>query len=409
MRKVLERGFCSTIMMARKGSGAGISAAASSGSGSGSGSGSSSMSPSREVRSAFDFEYEFWTDSGREFELSHLLRGETGNGNNNHHSGVRVAPFSWGGVCGGEEEEEAVDSIDASTAESALPRRFRAKEFGAALETQILGKTFLYGSTMDSTQTFVMNALENVDDGFTCLADVQTMGKGRGGNTWTSPLGCLMCTFVTLFDDGRTLPFVQYLVSLAILRAIKSLIDPELPVHIKWPNDLYYDRTVKIGGILCQSSYSEGKYRVAVGFGVNVTNAEPTVSLNSIAGELNVSSGGEASKVKASRVCRETLLARTLNEFEVLREQFISAGSTFAPFKAEYEESWLHSGQRVSVVIEDGRRVDVAVVGLAPSGCLRAVNPANGELYDLTPDGNSFNFFEGLITRKANLSETWRG
>ena len=104
-------------------------------------------------------------------------------------------------------------------ASARTPRDFIPALYARALKTKSLGQLFLYSKQMPSTQTAVYDSLGDLKDGFACLADVQTSGKGRGGNTWTSPLGCLMCTFVTSFKDGKTLPFVQYLVTIAIIRA----------------------------------------------------------------------------------------------------------------------------------------------------------------------------------------------
>jgi biotin-(acetyl-CoA carboxylase) ligase len=46
---------------------------------------------------------------------------------------------------------------------------------------------------------------------------------GRGDNVWISPGGSLSVSFKLGYANGSTLPFVQYLVSLAVVRGIKSL------------------------------------------------------------------------------------------------------------------------------------------------------------------------------------------
>ena len=46
---------------------------------------------------------------------------------------------------------------------------------------------------------------------------------GRGGNSWESPPGCLMVSFTLQESDGRTLPFLQYVVCLAIVQAVEHL------------------------------------------------------------------------------------------------------------------------------------------------------------------------------------------
>ncbi|MCH93884.1 biotin-protein ligase-like, partial [Trifolium medium] len=47
----------------------------------------------------------------------------------------------------------------------------------------------------------------------------------RSKNVWESPLGCLMFSFTLQMEDGRVVPLVQYVVSLAITEAIKDICD----------------------------------------------------------------------------------------------------------------------------------------------------------------------------------------
>jgi len=53
------------------------------------------------------------------------------------------------------------------------------------------------------------------------VADEQGAGKGRGGNVWTSPVGCLMFSFTCQVKDGTTLPLLQYVVALSIVQAVQ--------------------------------------------------------------------------------------------------------------------------------------------------------------------------------------------
>ena len=125
---------------------------------------------------------------------------------------------------------------------------FDVAEFGSALETETLGRTLLYAQTIDSTQTLLRDGLWGVDPswGAICLAESQVKGAGRGGNTWSSPPGCLLFSFHSQFNSGRSLPFVQYMISLAVIQAIEGTTRAggsgggdarRLPIHIKWPND----------------------------------------------------------------------------------------------------------------------------------------------------------------------------
>ena len=59
---------------------------------------------------------------------------------------------------------------------------------------------------------------------------------------------------------------------------------------MKWPNDIYYYdnsnekdvKSMKIGGVLCQSEYHNKEFHVITGVGFNVFNEKPTISLQQI-------------------------------------------------------------------------------------------------------------------------------
>ena len=114
------------------------------------------------------------------------------------------------------------------------------------------------------------------------LATFQLAGRGRGSNTWLSPSGCLQFSVLVRVPLAAALPasrlvFVQYLVGLAVVRACR---DPRAlgaergaRVRLKWPNDVYVDlpseaggsEKKKVGGILVNTSFSDGNVDVVAG------------------------------------------------------------------------------------------------------------------------------------------------
>ena len=59
---------------------------------------------------------------------------------------------------------------------------------------------------------------------------------------------------------------------------------------------------------------------------------------------------------------------------------------------------------RLQVMLEEGegaskQQIPLVVEGLTPHGFLRAVD-STGQTFELHPDGNSFDFFKGLIRKK---------
>lgn len=196
-----------------------------------------------------------------------------------------------------------------------------------------------------------------------------------------------MFSFTCNFRDGRTLPCVQYIASLALVEAVKEYTahvqgrvgeKEVLPgLKIKWPNDLYYGNQ-KIGGILCNSAYSDGAFCTTIGIGFNLHNKEPTLCLADVL-EQHV----------AQSMKREVLVATFLGEdyiieggtrtymvtghFTRLNLTFSEAG--FKSIRGEYTKHWLHTNQQVTIVEnEEGalRRIEMTVKGLTETGLLLA-------------------------------------
>ena len=59
---------------------------------------------------------------------------------------------------------------------------------------------------------------------------------------------------------------------------------------------------------------------------------------------------------------------------------------------------WLHTNQRVNVLSDD-KMENVIIKGINDNGYLVAVTD-EGKTVELIPDGNTFNFLEGLISKK---------
>jgi biotin--protein ligase len=121
-----------------------------------------------------------------------------------------------------------------------------------------------------------------------------------------------------------------------------------------------------------------------IGVGLNVTNKHPTTCLSEL--------------VPGKDVSREEVLARFFNNLEPIMDDFSLKG--FDPFKDEYLRSWLHTDQKVTIEDKEaGTSIPVTIKGLTASGYLLAED-GTGLAMELFPDGNSLDFFTGLIRRK---------
>ncbi|KAL5206952.1 hypothetical protein ABZP36_031387 [Zizania latifolia] len=280
-------------------------------------------------------------------------------------------------------EGDAVEEITVSLDSGAgTGLGFDAGAYMGALRAGRFGRWMLWSPRLCSTHDLLAQNFDKLPVGVVCVACVQFKGRGRSNNMWESPPGCLMFSFTSQMKDAQKLPLIQYVVCLAMTEAIKELCCskelPELDVRIKWPNDLYL-KGLKVGGILCTSSYGTKVYNICTGIGLNVDNEKPTTCLNAALQEM---------KVNSPKLKHEDILSSFFNKFEVLFEIFSNQG--FQALEEKYYNSWLHSGQKV--VVQDGhetRGVDsvVTIQGLTPTGYLHAIGE-DGESYELHPDGN---------------------
>lgn len=276
------------------------------------------------------------------------------------------------------------------------------KDYFSYLRTDYIGKTLLYAPLVSSTQTVLKDEMPEAPPGTIFVADKQMSGKGRGSNTWVSPDGCLMFSLKLQLANPKLLAFIQYLVCLVLVKAIKTMgpCTENLDVRIKWPNDIYTSQGVKLGGILCQSSYVPGSlFDIIVGVGLNVSNTTPTTCLNNL---IRTAHPG------APEISIAQVLAAFLTQLEASMEVFIKAG--FEPFLSQYLAEWMHTNQTVELRAEDhskpGKKVILRTINLE-SGYLLAVDAVDAAImYELHPDGNSLDWMKGLLVHKVMPSNT---
>jgi len=121
-----------------------------------------------------------------------------------------------------------------------------------------------YFEEINSTQDYAKKVYAKSKTGFVIFADKQTLGRGRNGRVWESPVGGLWFSFDMEFGDiGELFTPAVGVATREVLQEVYKC-KPEL----KWPNDLVLDGK-KVGGIICEK-INDG---VIVGIGIN-TNTE---------------------------------------------------------------------------------------------------------------------------------------
>lgn len=301
------------------------------------------------------------------------------------------------------------------------------------------GSMMAYADVVSSTSTMLDANPHFVDclpHGFVFTATTQVAGKGRGGNIWVNPKGVMALSIVLKLSTkeklSSSLATLQYLCSLALIELILGYGSEKLgecygyenlPVKIKWPNDLYVlkpeyfssfedsellsetvegneERYVKISGTLLNSQVYNGMYNLICGIGVNLSNEGPTVSLNRIVEHLNC-----LRKMRSLSpllpIQPEVLLAKLVFTLGLFFDVYRHLG--IKPFLPLYYKRWFHSSQLVSLDREGNGKIKKCIIkGITPDhGLLIAQDTDTKETYELQPDGNSFDIFKGMIYRKC--------
>ncbi|KUG26159.1 biotin-protein ligase [hydrocarbon metagenome] len=186
-------------------------------------------------------------------------------------------------------------------------KEFQIEEFDIKLDTEEIGRQFVYIQHVDSTNTYLLNNKDLKIHGTVALAEEQTKGRGRMNRDWQSqPEQNLTFSILLRKVDGKKINIVNLGASLVVAQAIENLY--QLNTSLKWPNDVLIDNK-KTAGILLESvSKANELDRVVVGIGINVNQTN-------FAGKYLIEPTSVRKEFK-SRVSREKLLSEVLNLFE---------------------------------------------------------------------------------------------
>ncbi|NXN95859.1 BPL1 ligase, partial [Rhinopomastus cyanomelas] len=274
---------------------------------------------------------------------------------------------------------------------------FSLKTYKQNLQTKKLGKILLFTEVTTTTMNLLDGLMFKLPEemGLIAIAVQQTQGKGRGGNVWLSPVGCALSTLhitIPLHSNlGQRIPFIQHLVSLAVVESVRSIPGYEgIELRVKWPNDIYYSDLMKLGGVLVNSTLVETTFHILIGFGFNVNNSNPTICINDLIRQFNKEEG-----TKLKPLTADCLIARTVTVLEKLIDIFQEKGPNGV--LPRYYKYWIHSGKQVRLYSEEGPFA--WIVGIDDYGFLQVHEEGKG-IESVHPDGNSFDMLRNLIVPK---------
>jgi BirA family transcriptional regulator, biotin operon repressor / biotin---[acetyl-CoA-carboxylase] ligase len=127
-------------------------------------------------------------------------------------------------------------------------------------------------STNDAAKA---RALEGAPEGTLIAAEEQARGRGRGGRGWVSARGNLHASLVLRPQcSARDAAQLGFAAALAVFEAAESVLSPQAPLSLKWPNDVLLGGA-KFAGILLESkARDDGALEwLVVGIGVNLVSS----------------------------------------------------------------------------------------------------------------------------------------
>ncbi|MBU1100863.1 MAG: biotin--[acetyl-CoA-carboxylase] ligase [Bacteroidetes bacterium] len=225
---------------------------------------------------------------------------------------------------------------------------FNIEKFDIKLDTDVIGRNFVYCEEIDSTNSFLINTKEYDKHGTVLLSENQTQGKGRKDRIWLSAADQNLTFSILLKEDfsHETINIINLGTSLAVAQAIENQY--QLPCELKWPNDVLVNQK-KVAGILLESTSMGSEIeKLVIGIGINVNQPNFT-------GKFNIPPTSIKKEFKNS-ADRERLLSEVLNIFE---EIFKASQTNPGQILEDWKSRCQMLGEKIR--IEDGEVVKFGV------------------------------------------------
>lgn len=221
---------------------------------------------------------------------------------------------------------------------------YNRQELETGMKTRYMGHPIYFYAETDSTNNRIRQlAVEGAAEGTLAVAEVQTMGRGRRGKQWSSPVGSGAWFSLLLRPDipPAEASVLTLLGGLAVCRALEDISGMQ-PV-IKWPNDILLNGK-KLVGILTEMDCEMSQVHfVVLGIGINVNTKAFPPELEEVATSLFLESGKTFS--------RKLVVQKTMERLEEYYDIFLAAGG-FVPLLDEYRRRCVTLGREVTVLEE---------------------------------------------------------
>jgi BirA family transcriptional regulator, biotin operon repressor / biotin---[acetyl-CoA-carboxylase] ligase len=237
------------------------------------------------------------------------------------------------------------------------------KRLRSLLERQTPAVDLMVLDEVDSTNAWLWREAEIAlpASGRACIAEIQTAGKGRRGNSWYAAPGASLA-FSMLWRFQHAPDFLAGLslaAGVAVARVLHGLGAGE--VRLKWPNDVVHLQR-KLAGILVETRSGGDQSSVAViGIGINL-------SLPAVLRQRIDQAVTDLAAAVANLPERNLLASMLLHELSCVLQEFSAGG--FNALREEWTAMHAYHGRAVRLHGSGNVNTAGRVAGVAADGAL---------------------------------------
>lgn len=222
---------------------------------------------------------------------------------------------------------EIDSTVKSGYALRSAPDLLLPEEIQNGLKTDVIGKEIIFFDSTDSTneqaKLLIAERKNKIADGTVIVAEEQTGGRGRLDRKFFSPARKSILFSVIIRPDISPADAPKFTLAAAVAIA-KAMRHFDLPIGIKWPNDIMY-KNKKLVGILTEMSAEISKIHcIIVGCGINFSIEEFPDELKDIATSIELVKKDAGIEKSFSRIefFRKVLEEIDANYIEVKKHGF---------------------------------------------------------------------------------------
>jgi len=227
-------------------------------------------------------------------------------------------------------------------------------------------KNIIFFDTLDSTNKFAKENIDNYPDKTIITAQTQTQGRGRLNRTWISEQGGLFFSLILKPNLNKTTNYSN-LTQVMAISINETLKEFNVNSYIKWPNDIFIDNQ-KISGILSEIIFTNHKLNgIIIGVGINLNQEkEFSLKIDQEATSLFIQTG---KKIKI-----DIFLEKLYNKFLINYKQFTIEG--FKNLRENYLNSFPFIGKETEILLPN-KVIKGTIVTISELGALVIIDNLN--------------------------------